>query len=102
MTSRKTNFGFQKESIMREMMKWEISAVAGGMNCIDTTTFQKIQNKAINDGIIFSFITTALIGSVAFGLTSSVVATGGVGLLVAPYAAGIGYFYSSTWNTFYA
>ena len=87
---------------MREIIKWEIDAVAGGMNCIDPATFQRIQNKAITDAILFSFITTALVGSVAFGLTSSLVATGGVGLLVAPYAAGVGYFYSGTWNTFYA
>lgn len=87
---------------MRQVMKWEIATIAGGMNCIDPATFQRIQNKAINDGIIFSFITTVLVGSFAFGLTSSVVATGGVGLLVAPYAAGVGYFYSGTWDTFYA
>lgn len=87
---------------MREISMSEVNQVSGGFNCIDQNIFKKMQNKAIVDGIIFSAISTALIGCATFGISSSLLIAGGVGVVIAPYAAGFGYLYSDSWGLVYA
>ena len=85
---------------MRELTQLELSFVGAGIECIDTTMFLKLQDKAIRDGISFSLITGALVFAVAFGLFNSAYIGIGVSLVLAPYVAGLGYFTSSAWTIF--
>lgn len=87
---------------MRELTHSEFNVISGGFNCIDPNTFQRMQDKAISDGIVFSVIVSGLIGAGVFIATTNPIAAVITGVAVAPYAAGFGYFNSSTWTTFYA
>lgn len=87
---------------MRKISENELKLIAGGdLNCIDFNTWQNIQDKAIRDATLFTVLTTSIAGAGIYGLTASVMTTGLVGIAFAPYAAIMGYFNSSAWNTFY-
>ena len=81
---------------MRQINLAEAAAVSGASNCNDYNLWQNVHNQAIKDGVIFSLITTPILGSIAWGWTANPLTTLWVGAMVAPYAAIYGYFNSST------
>ncbi len=83
---------------MRALSLQEITAISGGTNCLDVVTFQKIQDKAIQDAMVFSMITIPVAMAITFGLSASIVVTAGAGVVLAPYAAAFGYFHSNAWH----
>lgn len=85
---------------MRELTQLEMSIVGAGTSCIDANMLKNLQDKAIRDAVAFSFITGALTFGAAYGLFASPFIGVGVSLVLAPYAAGLGYFTSSAWTIF--
>lgn len=85
---------------MRELSLCELNHISAGLNCIDPKTFKRMQDTAIGHGILYSIVTGAVFGSIAFGVTVNPITAAVAALAVAPYAAGYGYFHSSTWNLF--
>ncbi|MBS0288946.1 MAG: hypothetical protein JSS07_02765 [Proteobacteria bacterium] len=92
---------------MRTLKELETGFISGGLNCIDPETYKKMQNKAMNDGLLAGGILSSLVGAAAFGAASGfstvagVAIAGGAALAVAPYAVIWGYLNSSTWNLMY-
>lgn len=86
---------------MRELTRFEIQDISGGFNCIDADVWQRVQDKAITDGVIISFLVSGAIGAVTAGLSQSI-GTGIVaGAIIAPYIGIYGYAKSSAWDIFY-
>jgi hypothetical protein len=85
---------------MRELTQSEIITVGAGASCIDAIMFKNLQDKAIRDAAAFSMITGAITFAIGYGLFASASIGGGVALVLAPYAAGLGYFSSSAWTIF--
>ncbi|MCS5710099.1 hypothetical protein [Candidatus Berkiella aquae] len=85
---------------MRELTQSEVIIISAGISCIDSTTFNTLQQHAIRDGVSFSLITGAITFAMAYGLFANPYAGVGVSLVLAPYAAGLGYFSSSAWTIF--
>lgn len=83
---------------MRALSSQEIMAISGGTNFLDVATFQKIQDKAIQDAMVFSMITVPVAMAITLGLSASIVVTAAVGVVLAPYAAVFGYFHSNAWH----
>lgn len=83
---------------MRPLSVQEITSISGGANCLDMVTFQKIQDKAFQDGIVFSVITVPVVMAITFGLSASIAITAGTGVVLAPYAVAFGYSNSSAWQ----
>lgn len=83
---------------MRALSLQETTIISGAANCLDVATFQKIQDKAFQDGLVFSMITVPVAMAITLGLSASVAVTVGAGVVLAPYAAAIGYFNSSSWH----
>ncbi len=83
---------------MRELTQSEIITVGAGTSCVDSTMLKNLQDKAIRDAVAFSMITGALTFAIGYGLFASPFIGGGVALVLAPYAAGLGYFSSSAWT----
>lgn len=83
---------------MRELTQLEITAIAFGINCVDVNLLTAAQQQAIRDGVSFSLITGALSFGIAYGIFASPYIGVGVSLVLAPYAAGLGYFSSSAWT----
>jgi hypothetical protein len=82
---------------MRELTQLEMSIVGAG-SCIDANMLKNLQDKAMRDAAAFSLITGALTFGIAYGLFASPFVGAGVSLVLAPYAAGLGYFSSSAWT----
>lgn len=85
---------------MRELTQLEITTIGSGTSCVDASMFTSLHHKAMRDGAAFSLITGALTFSIAYGLFASPYIGAGVSLVLAPYAAGLGYFSSSAWTLF--
>lgn len=83
---------------MRELTQLEMSIIGAGTSCIDASMLKNLQDKAIRDATAFSCITGALTFGIAYGLFASPFIGAGVAVVLAPYAAGLGYFSSSAWT----
>ncbi len=83
---------------MRELTQLEIMIIGSGISCVDVDMFTAAQHQAMRDGAAFALITGAISFSIAYGLFASPYIGIGVSLVLAPYAAGLGYFSSSAWT----
>lgn len=84
---------------MRELNLSEVSYISGGINCIDAATYDKLKNRAVNEGLAYTALTSLAIG--AFGFYSGLLVPAALFAgAVAPYTFMTGYFYSSSFNIF--
>ncbi len=86
---------------MRELNLSEVNSVSAGLNCIDATTFDKLQSRAVNEGLAYAALSTVAI--VTFGAYAGVLVPAALfAAVVDPYIFMTGYFSSSSFNIFTA
>lgn len=86
---------------MRELTNFEIQHIAGSGSCIDTALWSRLQDNAINEGLLIGAVASILSTGLIYGVAGSALPALTVGVVIAPYAFTWGYFNSTAWNLVY-
>lgn len=86
---------------MRDLTNFEIQTVAGSGSCIDAALWSRLQDNAINEGLLIGAVATILTIGLTYGIGGAVIPALNAGAIIAPYAFTWGYFNSTAWNLVY-